>query len=77
MIVNQLVRDCSSSAAEALVRFLQGDDVGIHLMQNVEHTLRIAAAVGADSLADIIAGDGDRRRSSHECGNPGLVSAVP
>ena len=70
MVVDQFVRDCRSAPAEALVRFLQGNDVGIDLMQHVEHALRIAAAVGADGLADIIAGDGDRRRSSHECANP-------
>ena len=74
VIVDQFVRDCSAAPAKALVRFLQSDDVGIDLMQHVEHTLRIAATVGADSLAHIVAGDGDRRRSSHGAATPGLFA---
>ena len=34
--------------------------VGIDLVQHIEHALRIAAPIGADRLAHIVGGDGDR-----------------
>ena len=73
--VDQLMRDSRAAPAEPLVRLLQRNDVGIDLVQDVENALRIAPPVGADGLAHIIAGDGDRR--GHDCGNPAPATAVP
>ena len=62
--------NCRSAPAEPLVRFLQGDHVGIDFVQHIQHALRVPAPVGADGLAHIVAGYGDRRCSGHDCGNP-------
>ncbi len=57
--VDQLVRHRRAAPAEALVRLLQRDDVGVDFLQHVEHPMRIAPPSSADRLAHIVAGDGD------------------
>jgi hypothetical protein len=75
VLVDQLVRYRGATPAKALVRFLQCNDVGIQLVEHVENALGIAPAIGADRFSDVVAGDGDRRRSGHNCGKPGAGSA--
>lgn len=59
MIVDHRVGNRSAASAYALVCFLQSYDVGIDFLQHTKHAFGIASAVGADRLADIIAGNGD------------------
>src|SRR5947199_395135 len=59
MRVDQLVRHRRAAPAEALVGFLQRNDVGVDLMKHVENALRIAAPVEPDRLAHIIACHGE------------------
>ena len=66
--IDQFVGNGRGAAAEAPVRFLQSDHVGVHFLQHLKHAVGIAAPVGADRLAHIIAGDGDGS-AGHCCAN--------
>ena len=77
VVVDQLVRNGCSSPAEALVRLLQGDNVRVHFVKDVENALRVAPADGADRLSNVVAGHGERGYCSHDCGNPDLARTVP
>ena len=57
--VDQLVRHGRAAPADALVRLLQRDDVGVDFLQHLEHAMRIAAAVEPDRLVHVVAGKGD------------------
>ena len=67
--VDQLVRHRRAAPAEALVRLLQRDHVGVDLVQHVEHALRIAPPVEPDRLAHVVAGDGDAGGRAHASAN--------
>ena len=47
------------AVAEEAIGFLQGDDIGIDLTQYIQDTIGIAPPVGADALANIVAGNLD------------------
>ena len=55
MLGDHRQRQGARPRAEAAVRFLQGDDVGIDLTENVENAVRATAAIRADRLAHIVA----------------------
>ncbi len=57
MIVDQLVRHGRAASAEALVRFLQGDDVGIELGDDRCHAVRIVAPISADARVNVVRSD--------------------
>ena len=56
-MLDQIVRDRTVLEAEAAIRLLQRDDVGVDLAQYVDDAIGAAAAVRADTLVDIVAGD--------------------
>ncbi len=50
-------RESRRPPAESAVRLLQGDDIRIQLRENRKDALRVAPAVGANGLANVVAGD--------------------
>jgi len=63
--VDQLVRHRRPAPANAFVRFLQSDDVGVDFVEHVEHAMRIAPPIDADGLAHIIGCDCDLGPGAH------------
>ena len=59
MLIEQARGDDRGAGTEAAISFLQRDDVGVDLGQNVEDALRVAPAIGADPLAHVVARDLD------------------
>ena len=55
--LDQKARQHRSAGAEPQVRLLQADDIGTHLVQHIENPHRIALAVCADTLVDVVASD--------------------
>ena len=52
--VDQLVRHRRPAPAHALVRFLQGNDIGVDLLEHGQHAIGVAPPIGADRLAHIV-----------------------
>ena len=72
MFVEQMRGQHRGAHAEAAVGLLQRDHVGIDLTQYLEHAFGRAAAIGADPLAHVVAGDFDSlcdglRDRGHAC----------
>ena len=59
MLLEKMERDDVLLCAEAAIGLLKRDYIGIDLAQYLEDSRRIAAAVEADPLVDIITGDLD------------------
>ena len=59
MFFEQRNRDRAGPRPEAPIGLLKGDDVGAELVQDVDRPFRTAPPIGADRLADIVAGDAD------------------
>ena len=75
--VDQLVRNRRAAPAEAPIRLLKRDDVGVDLMEHVEHPLRIAPPVEPNRLAHIVRRDGDAGGRAHGDANNGAAGPVP
>ena len=63
--VDQFMRHRRTAPAHALVRLLQGDDIGVDLLEHRQHSIRIAPAVGADGFAHIVGCDGEGGEVGH------------
>ena len=74
--VDQPVRHRRRARPEALVRLLQRDDIGVHLLQHVKHAVGPPPPVGADGLAHVVGGDGDGGRG-HSPANRCRVARFP
>ena len=59
MFYQNVLRKCGFSFAKAPVRFLKCNDIGAKLVDDRQDALWPPKPVGADALADVIAGDPD------------------
>jgi len=64
--LQQAARKHGGACAEAQIRLLQRDHVGIELVQDGQNAFRIAPPVEADALMDIVTGE----RQAHVGVNP-------
>ena len=56
VVVDQCMGNGRSSAADALVGFLQRDHVGVDFLKHLEHAVGVAAPVEPDRLVHVVAG---------------------
>ena len=67
--VDELVRNRRSTSADALVGFLQCNDVGVDLLKHLEDTMRVAAPIKADRLVHVVRCKGDAGAAGHVTAN--------
>jgi hypothetical protein len=63
------VRHRRASPTDALIRLLERDDVGVDLLQNLEHTMRVAFAIEANRLVHVVARQRDAGAAAHAVAN--------
>lgn len=77
MTVDQLVGHGRAASADALVGFLQRDDVSVDFLEDTKHAMRIAAAVETDRLVHVVGRERDAGAAAHAQANRPCRRMVP